>query len=157
MSSSNRFRSLWLFLFFSAFYSGQTAAISQPKPLLFHNLSAQVNQSILFVRLKDQKILYQKTPQALLIPASVTKLVTSGASLFHLGPQYKFRTQFYHTGNRKGHMIKGDLIVVGSGDPLFISEKLWQAAADLRHMGIRSISGDIIIDNSLFDNETMLP
>ena len=45
-------------------------------------------------------------------------------------------------------------MVVGDGDPMLISEKLWQMAADFRHLGIKKIKGDIIIDNSLFDGST---
>lgn len=129
-------------------------AVTRSKKPLFYRINAPIKQSVVFMRLRDKKILYQQNGENLLVPASVTKLVTSGASLYHLGPQFTFKTGFYHTGHRQGHMIKGDLVIVGSGDPLLINEKLWQAAADLRHLGIRFISGDIVIDNSLFDNET---
>ena len=38
----------------------------------------------------------------------------------------------------------------GGGDPKLVSEDLWQIAADIHNLGIRRITGDIIIDNSLF-------
>jgi D-alanyl-D-alanine carboxypeptidase/D-alanyl-D-alanine-endopeptidase (penicillin-binding protein 4) len=83
----------------------------------------------------------------------VTKVITSAALLHYFGPSHTFKTRFYYSGLRSGEMIQGNLYVKGDGDPLVISEKLWQLAADLRHLGVKSFSGDLIIDNDLFDNE----
>ncbi len=103
--------------------------------------------SIQFVRVSDGKVLYEKNSSSILCPASVTKILV-GAAAFHLyGPPSTIKTQFYL--NR----ANGDLIAVGAGDPFLISEKLWQMAADVKNMGIKEISGNIIIDNSLFDGE----
>lgn len=135
------------------FCTTPSAGVTKPAKRLFYPLKRNVKQSVLFVRLKDQKVLYSQNSQQTLIPASVTKLVTAAAALDTLTPHFQFETNFYHTGKRDGHMIKGDLVIVGSGDPLFISEKLWQLAADIRHLGIRVITGRIIIDNSIFDSE----
>jgi serine-type D-Ala-D-Ala carboxypeptidase/endopeptidase (penicillin-binding protein 4) len=121
---------------------------------LFYKLKNDHQHSVLFVRVSDQKAIYSEEPQKLLNPASVTKLVTSAALLKALGSKHKFKTEFYFRGRRSGNRIQGDLICVGSGDPFLVSEKLWEFAADLRAMGITEISGDIIIDNSLFDDES---
>lgn len=120
---------------------------------LFSHLAADVNQSVKFVRLRDGKVLFERDAQKLVIPASVAKLATAAASLHYLSPHYQFATEFYTSGVRQHQRIKGHLIVKGGGDPLLISEKLWQVAADIRHLGIRTITGDIIIDNSLFDDD----
>ncbi|MGE0171800.1 MAG: D-alanyl-D-alanine carboxypeptidase/D-alanyl-D-alanine-endopeptidase [Oligoflexales bacterium] len=121
---------------------------------LFYNLKQEHAQSVLFVRVADQKALYSIEPQRLLNPASVSKLATSAALLKILGPKHKFKTEFYARGKRTGNRIAGDLICVGAGDPFLVNEKLWEFAADLKAMGINEISGDIVIDNSLFDDET---
>lgn len=77
------------------------------------------------------------------IPASVSKLLTSYAVLkkFPLGS--KFYTQVYSD--------KKNLYLKGGGDPSFVSENLWFLANELTRSGIKSVSGDLIIDDTLFD------
>ncbi len=110
-------------------------------------------QGVLVQRLSDGNVLYQKDATQLLAPASVTKVVTSAAVLSKLSPVFTFKTPIYYTGQRKNDKVLGDLVVVGSGDPFIVSEKLWQLAADIKNLGIREFSGDLVIDNSLFDSE----
>lgn len=110
-------------------------------------------QTVHLVRLSDGKTLYEKDADALLAPASVTKVVTAAAVLARFTPVHTFKTPLFHTGVRRNEKIMGDLIAVGDGDPYLVSEKLWQMAADLKNMGIREFTGDLIIDNSLFGDE----
>lgn len=116
----------------------------------FPRIGAPVSQSVLFQRVHDGKVLYAENEDTLLIPASTSKLMIAAVILEKFGPHGTFQTKFYHTGVRKGATIHGDLIAVGAGDPLLINEKLWQLAADFRHMGINNITGNLVIDNSLF-------
>ncbi len=111
------------------------------------------SESILIVRLSDGKPIYESNAKKPLIPASVTKVLTSAAALHYFKPATTFKTRFYTTGSRAGETVSGPLYVKGDGDPMLVSEKLWQMAADLRNMGIKEFTGDLIIDNSLFDDE----
>ncbi len=113
-----------------------------------------LDQSVLVTRLSDGKTLYEKDADQLVAPASVTKIITTAAVLARFTPVRTFRTPFLYTGQRKNDKILGDLVVVGDGDPFIVSEKLWQLAADLKNLGIREFTGDLVIDNSLFDNES---
>lgn len=117
-------------------------------------VSQAVAQSVLVVRLSDGKALYEQDADQLMSPASVTKVVTTAAVLTKFSPVHTFKTQLFHTGGRKNERVLGDLVVVGDGDPFLVSEKLWQLAADIKNMGIREFAGDLVIDNSLFDDET---
>lgn len=110
-------------------------------------------QTVHVVRLSDGKTLYEKAPDTLLAPASVTKVVTAAAVLSRFTPVHTFKTPLYHTGTRRNEKVMGDLVVVGDGDPYLVSEKLWQMAADLKNMGIREFTGDLVIDNTLFGDE----
>lgn len=120
----------------------------------FYKLRQSHDQSVLVKRLSDGKIIYENNKDLALSPASVTKLFTSAAMLAKFSPAHKFETTFFYTGKNVKGVIEGNLHIVGSGDPLLINEKLWQMAADFKHLGIREIKGDIVIDNSLFDGST---
>jgi D-alanyl-D-alanine carboxypeptidase/D-alanyl-D-alanine-endopeptidase (penicillin-binding protein 4) len=113
-----------------------------------------LNQSVAFYSIGEGKNFFERDADKLVSPASVTKIITAAATLAKLGPDFKFQTRLFHTGARKKAQVNGDLIVVGDGDPFLVSEKIWQMCADLKHMGIKEFSGDLVIDNSLFDNET---
>ena len=115
--------------------------------------SYDTDRSAIFVKLRDNSIFYEENKDLSLIPASTTKLLLAITALDLFGPYKSFLTQIYYTGKREKAKINGDMIVVGAGDPLIINEKLWQMAADFKHMNITEISGNIIIDNSLFDGE----
>lgn len=111
------------------------------------------NESILIVRVSDGKAIYESNSKKPLIPASVTKVLTSAAALHYFNPAHTFKTRFYVNSERNGDTFTGSLYVKGDGDPLLTNEKLWQFAADLKNLGILHFGGDLVIDNSLFDDE----
>lgn len=76
-------------------------------------------------------------------PASCTKILTSTTALATFGPDYRFETSYYFD--------KRNLYVAGTGDPSLVSEEMMRAVSDLMSRGVRSIPGDIIIDDSFFD------
>ena len=110
-------------------------------------------QSVLFVRLSDGKTIIEQNADEALSPASVTKVITSAAALSKWGPRHKFQTRVYADGSLQSGTIQGSLVIVGDGDPYLVNEQLWQLANDLAHIGIKKVNGDIVLDNSLFDNE----
>ena len=120
---------------------------------LIKQAGANVETSAIVVRISNGTSVFEHQSDQTLSPASVTKLLTSAAALYRFGPASFFKTPVFHSGSRAGSRIDGDLIFVGSGDPFLVSEKLWQFAADIRNMGISEITGDIVIDNSLFGDE----
>ena len=54
-----------------------------------------------------------------LAPASVMKVITSAAALELLGPEYTFKTRIGYTGtlNKRWGRLKGNIIIIGGGDP----------------------------------------
>ena len=83
-------------------------------------------------------------------PASVMKLVTTYAGLELLGPAYNWTTPVYIDGTVSGGVLRGNLIIQGKGDPTLVVERLWLLLRRVQGMGIRSISGDILLDRSAF-------
>ncbi len=103
----------------------------------------------------------------LLVPASTQKLLTTATALMMLGSDYRFETHLEHDGeiDRQG-VLNGNIYIMGGGDPSFGATQVhdslalehvfiqWQEA--LQYAGIKEISGHIIADASLFDDE-MVP
>lgn len=85
-----------------------------------------------------------------MIPASTMKLVTSAAALDLLGPVFSWKTRAYVDGVRSGDVLSGDLIFKGGGDPKLVVENFWLFLRQIRDRGIREISGNVILDRSLF-------
>jgi serine-type D-Ala-D-Ala carboxypeptidase/endopeptidase (penicillin-binding protein 4) len=83
-------------------------------------------------------------------PASTLKVVTTFAALDLLGPAYTWHTRALIRGALDGGTLDGDLILQGGGDPYMTLERWWSFAQALRARGLKSIHGDIIIDDSAF-------
>ena len=84
-------------------------------------------------------------------PASVMKVVTTYAALDVLGPAYTWNTPVYVDGPVIDGTLRGNLYIQGRGDPALVIERLWLLLRRVQGMGIRSISGDIVLDRSAFD------
>jgi D-alanyl-D-alanine carboxypeptidase/D-alanyl-D-alanine-endopeptidase (penicillin-binding protein 4) len=83
-------------------------------------------------------------------PASTIKTVTTFASLDLLGPSYLWHTRALTHGSLNNGVLEGDLILQGGGDPYMSLERWWSFARTLRDRGLKTIHGDIIIDNTTF-------
>lgn len=71
---------------------------------------------ILVVDAQTGKTVYAHNPERLFLPASTTKLYSCAAALIALGPDFKFETPVYRRGTVEDGRLKGDLILVASGD-----------------------------------------
>ncbi len=71
----------------------------------------------LVVDAKTGKTVYARNPDAMLAPASVTKLFTCAAALVALGPDHTFETTVYQRGLALKGTLRGDLVLLASGDP----------------------------------------
>jgi len=84
--------------------------------------------------------------------ASLTKIATSLAALKTWGPAYQFETLLYGTGPVHNGVLQGDLVIQGSGDPLFIWEEAIALGRSLNAMGINRVSGNLVIAGSFAMN-----
>lgn len=83
-------------------------------------------------------------------PASTIKVLTTYAALDLLGPGYTWKTRAYADGELSNGVLRGDLVLVGGGDPYMTSERWWSFVQQLRERGVAKITGDVVIDNSYF-------
>lgn len=96
--------------------------------------------------------------------ASTQKIFTAAAALEVLGKNYTYKTTSGYSGTISSGTLKGNLIISSTGDPTLGSwrydaykpenfkNKLIEA---VKKTGINKISGDLIIDDSYFDHQTI--
>lgn len=124
---------------------------------------SNANWGVMIKSLKNGEILYKKNADKLFIPASTQKLFTTSAALLLLGDKFRYETNLYLHGEIRNGKIVGDLIIKGSGDPTISSKflesgttRVFEDWADsLKAKGVTEILGDIIGDDSAFDDEVL--
>ena len=97
--------------------------------------------------------LFELNPTTLLVPASTLKLVSLAAAVDAVGWQFSFTTNLRAT-ERVADVIRGDLIVQGTGDPS-IGGRGGRDVGDLvdriKAAGVHRIDGRIIGDDNLVE------
>ncbi len=99
-------------------------------------------------------LLYEYRPAAKMIPASITKVITSAIALEYLGAGYEFKTILY-TDDRdlSDGVINGNLYLKGFGDPDFKSTDLVKLIKAFLSKNVREITGNIVYDDSYLDSK----
>ncbi|MBK8250154.1 MAG: D-alanyl-D-alanine carboxypeptidase/D-alanyl-D-alanine-endopeptidase [Gemmatimonadetes bacterium] len=130
-----------------------------------------------FYDIASGKVLMSHNGDRLFVPGSTTKVVTMATAMQTLGADHRFRTRVYRTGPVRNGIVQGDLVLVASGDPnishrvregdryAFIDQDhsyggqplpgdplqtLRQMAQQVAAKGIRGVTGQVIVDASLF-------
>ncbi len=166
-------RSLIIFLFLSQIifsYSQNISKLSiEIEKLKTDEALKHAVWSICVMPVKKDSILAEYNSAISLIPASTLKIVTTGTALSMLGGDFKFETKLQYDGvfDTITGIIKGNLYIVGGGDPTLESEYFkdkkdslsttdkW--AELLKKKGIKKIEGAIIGDASIFDDNMIPP
>jgi len=103
------------------------------------------------------RILLSVNPHNPKTPASVTKLITAAVTLKEIPVGTRFETRLLSNAAILDGVLAGDLVLQGGGDPSFVSETLWLLVNRLTRTGIRTIQGDIVVDDSYFDDVLIDP
>lgn len=99
---------------------------------------------------KDET-LFEKNADRALSPASTVKVLTAGVALKLLKPHYTFKTKVYQDGEIVNGILKGNLYLVGGGDPTLVTEQMYLLASRVYNAGIHKITGNIYVDGTIFD------
>ena len=146
---------------------GQT--VSQKLQISFQKFTndAQLKHaisSLYVIDAKTGKVVFDKNSQIGLVPASTLKIITAATAFELLGKDYRYKTELGYDGEIKDGILKGNIYLVGSGDPTLGS---WRYSGTIdstilnswlmviKKQGIINIDGDIIgIDNN-FETQTI--
>lgn len=95
----------------------------------------------------------------LLIPASNMKLVSTALAMHSLGPDYRYGTSIGYSGTIEEGTLRGDLYIIGGGDPTIGSDNpiatpldtlFWEWMGMISDTGISHIEGNIVGDGRFF-------
>jgi D-alanyl-D-alanine carboxypeptidase/D-alanyl-D-alanine-endopeptidase (penicillin-binding protein 4) len=164
--SPNEFSRMKKLLAFSLLIFGGCASLSPPQipsdpvSLLRRDINSVLSDSIFrhtlpsikIVSLNSGEVLYRKNDTLLMHPASNLKLMTSATALHALGEDFRFKTSVLVDSLQSGGVVHGNLYLKGYGDPDLKTSDLDSLAATLYSMGIRRIDGDVVADDSYFDD-----
>jgi len=103
------------------------------------------HQGVLVEKLNGQVVREVAADQSF-NPASAIKLATALVALRTFGPRHRFKTTIWVTGtfDETTGTVTGDLVLSGR-DPAFRDEHAVAVARELNRLGIRTVTGDLIV------------
>ena len=129
--------------------------------LLNHPITGQANMSVLVQNLTTGEVIESYRSDYVVPPASVMKLLTTGAALEILGPEFRFPTILEYNGTIEDGVLRGNLYIRGNCDPSLgwkgHTGFLTQWVKAVKAAGIRSIDGSVIADMTMLDGEAQNP
>ncbi len=92
-----------------------------------------------------------------LVPASTAKLPLLVAAIGLLGPSFRTHTDVLTAAPIGGGILRGDIVLKGFGDPRLSGAGLARLAGVVRSLGVTTITGSVVADESAFDAERLGP
>jgi D-alanyl-D-alanine carboxypeptidase/D-alanyl-D-alanine-endopeptidase (penicillin-binding protein 4) len=93
-------------------------------------------------------------------PGSNEKLLVAWGAYGVIGPAATLTTEVRADGEVDGHVLRGNLVLVGGGDPSLRStgpHSIDGLAAMVRAQGVTEVTGDLVADESRFDDARKAP
>ncbi|MDR6786370.1 D-alanyl-D-alanine carboxypeptidase/D-alanyl-D-alanine-endopeptidase (penicillin-binding protein 4) [Pedobacter africanus] len=155
-----------LMLLYSSFTFAQTPAQKIERAFSAFQSDPQARYAITALVVLDAgtgKTLFARNENIGLATASTLKTITAATAFSLLGKDFQYQTTLAYTGNITADgTLKGNLVIIGSGDPTLGSERyqnkeitvLSEWAAAIQKAGIKRIEGAVIGDDRIFGTQT---
>ena len=130
-----------------------TAAVVLPWPqnvqarldtLMLEPLLESTQLGMMVYDLTADSLLYSVGAKQTLRPASTMKLLTAVTAIDLLGGEYKLNTSLRYMGTVMDSVLTGDLICVGSLDPMFDANDMRAFVESVRGLGVDTIRGRLV-------------
>ncbi len=117
-------------------------------------LGVNCDVSVQVVSASKYDLIYEYKPGMQMIPASISKVITSAIALKYLGIGYEFKTVLYtDDGDLSDGVINGNLYIKGYGDPEFDMDGVINLVNQFTGKNINEITGNVVYDDSYFDDK----
>lgn len=100
----------------------------------------------------DTKLLANHQGTVPMPAASLSKVATTLVTLDTLGAEHRFVTQIGTNGSIQNGVLKGDLIVEGGYDTFFVWQEAFKIGNLLNQLGIKRVTGNLIIVGEFYMN-----
>ena len=142
----------------SPLYAASPQKIQRDINTIIANFKEDINIGIKVENLNTNKIIYTLNADRYYVPASNLKLFTAIAGLLYLGPKFTFDTKILANTNQvKNGVLNSDLTIKFNADPTLSSDDLARMINQLRTLDIQQIKGNVLLDNSSFDQINLGP
>lgn len=112
------------------------------------------------ISLSDSSVLYSRNENKLFMPASNEKILTTSTGLKVLGADFRYVSELKYSGVIKDSVLEGNLYLYSNGDPTLYTRffdsplHLFNYYTEaLLSVGIKKINGNIIGDDSAFEDD----
>lgn len=121
-------------------------------------LRSNIEVGVYVKSMKQGDNLFTRNVNQFFVPASVLKVFTAEAALLYLGPEYRFSTLLLTDAKSVNNgVLQGNLYIVQTGDPSLTYYDLTDLMVNLKTRQIHTISGNVYIDNSAYDQSVYGP
>lgn len=132
----------------------------QDKIMQYIKAEEKLKGALVGIEVKDAtngEIIFEHMSDTRLRPASNMKILTTVAALSALGENYTFSTELLTEGCIEEGQLCGNLYLKGKGDPTLLTSDLKILTEKIKAAGINTIKGDIIGDDSWYDDVRLSP
>jgi D-alanyl-D-alanine carboxypeptidase/D-alanyl-D-alanine-endopeptidase (penicillin-binding protein 4) len=140
-------------IFFSELFSSSTDDVQSEIQKVLDALPASTDIGILIYNPLTEDTVYSVNHTRSMIPASNTKLFTTATALQIMGGDFILYTKILTDNNTlKDSIVEGNVYIKGLGNSVFTSNDLDSLVNEISKIGITKITGDIIGDDTFFDD-----
>ncbi len=146
------------FLIMLLFFSNFLTATSREETVnrirnILSTLPDGTKAGILIYNPLVQDTIFSLNPKEVIIPASLTKLFTTATAFNLMNANHKLSTKLFSEDfDLKDGVLNGNLYIKGYGNSTLTENDLQKMVAFLTNKGIKKIKGNIIGDDTYFDD-----